>query len=175
MKRPLAFGILSVVFATACAPIASSVPKLRSSSPKAKDLIVVDKGSRDRVKKETKVVVEEKYERLEKKLDADYTILKYDEKDAQLSELRELHGIKDLDLSTTSNQIDLIVIFITATGGKSISEEQTKDLKIEWTRTEKNRFSFEVSLEGDSGTAWSAIKGDLVAVTVAYRSSKLRD
>lgn len=175
MKRPLALGILSIVFASACAPIASSVPKLSASTPRTKDSVIVEKPSRDHVKKQVKVVTSEKYEQFEKKLDSDYRVVAFDEKDVKVSELRELHAMKDLELSTTMNRLDVVVVFITKKDGKSISDEQIDDLKIEWSRTEKNLFSFEVSLEGDSGTAWSAIKGDLVAVAIAYREAKQKD
>lgn len=179
MKPTLALGFSAIIIASACAPVASSVPKIAANSPKTKDSVVVESVAGRKaafgIEKRAKVVSADKYESFEKKLDSDYRLARFDEKDAKVSELRELHAMGELDLATAQSRTEVLVIFVVKGGEKAISEETAESLKLDFPQRTKSDFSFAISLDGDSGASWSTIKANLVSVTIAYREAKAKN
>ena len=173
MKDALALGLLITFAASSCAPVASSVPKLGATRPNSKDSVFADgrKGEFDIVKR-VRVVSQERYEKLIQKIRPEHELERLDETDPKLAELRELHAVKSLSLPRANGRTNLIVIFVVKSADKEISEEAANALKLDFPRTKKDDFSFSVSMEGESGEVWSAIKSDLVSVALAYREAK---
>jgi len=174
MKYALALGLLIAFTASSCAPVAPSVPKLGPSRPNSKDSVISD-GRRKadfEVVKRVKVVSQERYEKLIQKIRVEHELERLDETDPKLAELRELHEVKELSLPRANGRTNVIVIFVVKSTEKEISDEAAEALNLEFPRTKKNDFSFSISMEGESGEAWAAIKSDLVSVTFAYREAK---
>jgi len=177
MKQLTAFTLPVLLLATACAPVANSVPKLSTTSPRTKDSILSSK-KKDRVSVKAlaaRVYSSEKYERFEKKLDADYDLLQIREKETKLSELRELNSVRDIDFGATIRRLDVLITFVTKSGGKELSELAASTLDLVLSQQQDGKFTLTVSQEGKSGEVWSAIKSDLVSVTIAYREAKTND
>jgi hypothetical protein len=174
MKYALSMGLLFIMTASSCAPVASSVPKFGATRPNSKDSVIADstrKGDFEVLKK-VRVVSLENYEKLIQKIRVGNELERLDETDPKLAELREFHGVKQLTLPHANGRTNVIVIFVVKSAEKEWSDAAADALKLDFPRNKKSDFSFTISTEGESGEAWSKIKSDLVSVTIAYREAK---
>lgn len=175
MKKTSVLGILvSVATLNSCAPVASSSPKLSATRPRG-DSGLLDSGKGDKkfdlgVVTKTEVISAEKYDVYEKTL-GEYKFVKIEENDAEISELLETRGIKEVKLASDLNRIEIVTIFIVDMPEKAVAKEKNSEIKVEWFRGEKDQFSFSIGKEGTSEEAWTFVKKNLNRVTIAYRRS----
>lgn len=172
MKMTSVLGILvSVATLNSCAPVASSSPKLSATRPRG-DSGVMDSGKDKKfdlgVVAKTEVVSADKYDAYEKTL-GEYRFVKIQENDAEISELLETRGIKEVKLATNLSRIEIVTIFVVDMPEKALAKEKNSEVKVEWLRGEKDQFSLAIEKEGTSEEAWTFIKKNLNRVTIAYR------
>jgi hypothetical protein len=176
MKSASALGILFSTAIFACAPVASSVPKMTPQSPRTRDAITDDSGKFDlRVISRSEVVTRAQAAEKTNALAVEgYDIATYEQNDGEVASLREERGLRDLKLAPTLNRADIVVLFVVKSDAKPIPLTASADLKMEWSRNAKNQFSFEVSPDRDSGAAWSYVKGNLESLMIASREAKAK-
>ncbi|MBS1963443.1 MAG: hypothetical protein JST04_14605 [Bdellovibrionales bacterium] len=176
MRLSTILGFFIGIMGFACAPVASSVPKLSTASPRTVDSIVNNGNVDLRVLPvKVEVVTSDQASTLRARYKADgYDVdtNKYDDRDDEFSQLKELHAINDLSLPAKLNRAEVVFLFTVKGSEKSIRQNVDDALKINPLRGEMNVFSFSISLEGDSAEAWSYVKQNVIAVTIASREAR---
>ncbi len=175
-KHPLALGILIILGASSCAPIASSVPKLATVSTHGGDSIVDNHGGIDlKVASSVDVVSADQSDAKVKNLKADgFTVMPaLDQNDREFSDFREAHGLRGVKLPADLNRVEVVTVIVLKAGTKTIPDSLESDLGIKWSRTKKNEFSFDVDQNGKSVAAWAFVKDNLDSIVIASRELKI--
>lgn len=176
MKNASIWGILVSLATLGCAPVATSVPKMATLTPHSADSLVGGQTGADlRPLGTVKVVSAEQYDTFEKNLDANYKLVKYDEKDAKVPELRKSRGMANLDLASPRKRIEVLVILVLKRGMKSTAVDAAANLKIRMDRDSRDDYSFLVSNDDGSEEAWNAVKENVASVVIAYREAAVKN
>lgn len=179
MRFTTAMGFFIGFTAFACAPVASSVPKLATVSPRTADSIATGEKVDLRVPPvEVRVVLADKMNEERKKLraagyEADTNV--FDDRDAKFSELKELRALTEIGLPAGLNRAEIVIVFGVKQNEKSIRSQIAEDLKVKPMRGDLNVFTFAVSMDGDSAAAWSYVKQNLDSVVIASREAKKKN
>ncbi|MBC7384910.1 MAG: hypothetical protein H7301_01960 [Cryobacterium sp.] len=169
MQRQLFLGMALILSSTACAPVASSVPKL-AAQPRVSDAVVENGIYGLGVDSEVIVKGTDEYDAYEKSLASDYELLKFTDREPELSEFRDSRTIAEITLPARLKRVDFVVILVL----KKTAKEKPSDFKLEWLRGERNRFSLSLPKDGVTDVAWTSLKKNLGQITIAYRAKKLQ-
>jgi hypothetical protein len=175
-KHALALGLLIILGASSCAPVASSVPKLATVSTHGGDSIVDDHGGIDlKVISSVEVVSSDQSDAKVKNLKADgFTVNPaLDQHDREFSDFRDAHGLHEIKLPADLNRVEVVTVIVLKAGTKAIPESLESDLGIKWSRTKKNELSFDVDQSGKSITAWAFVKENIDSIVIASREAKI--
>ncbi len=164
-------GIFVSLIGFACAPVASSVPKLTQQTPRTGDTVVVDSEKFDlRVNDSVIIVAKDGYDAFEKKLDADFRLVKFDKNDKKLASLRERLPMNEIEISSKIDRAEIVVIFVV--DGAAPAKEKASEIKLNWLRGEKGLLSMSVDEEKSSDETWASVKKNLNSMVLAYREAK---
>jgi hypothetical protein len=178
MKYASALGILLSTMVFACAPVASSVPKLAATSPRTGNSVVGNRGNGSvkfdpRIISQTEVVVADDLAKVMKKLVAGgYAITpKYDQHDPEFSAILEFHALKGVTIGSSVKRPDLVVVYVMKDDLGSVPGNIGAEFELFCSRPESNKLDFTISLDGDSGAAWSFVKKNVESFIVAVREA----
>ncbi len=177
MKKFNILGIAFSLIGVACAPVASSVPKLIQQIPSKGDRLNNDVGRRFTISDSTPVdiVSQDKYEAFEKKLDSDYQLIEYTGSDRKLSEFRDTRTISEIAISPKIIRADIRVIFVV--NAESVTAKKAEAIKIDWltgVHDEKGLLTMSVSEKSTSSPAWAVVKKKTHSIVIAYREATIQ-
>lgn len=171
MKNSTALGaLLSLSLMMACAPVASSVPKVKAH-------VVDDRvmGSRDALRTSVglepiEIVSADEYQTYEKELSPEYKIIeKFREGDPEFSEILQSRTVKNLIMPANMKRADLRIVLVVK--GEKPRRTKVSKLESELFRSVESQEKFTVSISQaeKSDAAWSDVKKNLTLVMIAYR------
>lgn len=164
-------GIFVSLIGFACAPVASSVPKLTQQTPRTGDYVVVVSEKFDlRVNDTVAIVSKDAYDAYEKKLDSDYRLVKFDKNDKKLAGLRERLPMNDIEISSKIDRAEMVVIFIV--DGVAPAKEKASKIKLAWLRGEEGMLSMSIDEDRSANETWASVKKNLNSMVLAYREAK---
>jgi hypothetical protein len=173
MKTSITLALTIALLGSACAPVATSVPKLNRTTPREADSILAEVGGRIRVVGSVSIQSEDEAVEYASKLkESGYSITKkneYGENDRKFSDLKELDLMNEIELPLSIIRADVVVVFVVKKKAKGVSDKLSNELKLEWERNNKNEVSFKVNRDGASAEAWPKVKAALVSVIIASR------
>lgn len=172
------FWVTGVLLLSACAPVASSVPKIAKSATTpflvstTETPVIIDRYL------ESKVISADEYDAFEKKLDADYVLQRFDERDARVIEFRKRKTMKEVEAPAGLKHAEMLMIFIVKTDShrsKFKGRVNATKLKLETAPSEKGKFSISVSAENEMepNDSWNEIQENLISVVLASREARV--
>ncbi len=176
MKHPLALGILVLLTLSSCAPVASSVPKMATTSPRTGDTIVDNGGVDLGTDSSVEVITADQADTEVKALKAQGFSVRpaYDVRDREFGDLLGSHGIREIKLEANLRRVEIVSVFVLKSGAKAIPDSLLSDLDAEWSRNKKNEFSLDIQMDEKSAVAWAYVRNNLDSFVVASREVKAK-